>query len=64
MLEYLLQLQYEVLGQHIMGFLEMIDIIQFENAAASRESQHLLKAILPYCPAIAVSDTSGCFFEP
>ena len=48
---------FEVLGQSMLGFLEIIDIIQFENAAASHESQHLLREILPYClPIVVKSD--------
>ena len=59
MLEYLIQLPFEVLGQSMLGFLELIDIIQWENAAASHESQHFLREILPYCPPIVVkSDES------
>ena len=54
MLEYILQLPFEALGLSMLGFLELIDIIQFENAAASHESQHLLRGILPYRPAIVV----------
>ena len=57
MLEYLIQLPYEALGQKMLGFLELIDIIQLENAAASQKSQQLLRAILPYCPPIVVSDS-------
>ena len=57
MLEYLIQLPYEALGQKMLGFLEVIDIIQLENAAASQESQQLLRAILPYCSPIVVSDS-------
>ena len=49
MLEYLIQLPYDFLGQSMLGFLDLIDIIQFENASTSHESQQLLKAILPYC---------------
>ena len=54
MLKYIIQLPFEVLGQSMLGFLELIDIIQFEKAATSHESQQLLRAILPYCPAIVV----------
>ena len=54
MLKYLIQLPLEVLGQNMLVFLELINIIQWENAAASHESQQLLKAILPYCPPLAV----------
>ena len=43
----------ETLGQSMMGYLALKDIVRFENAAASHESQQLLRAILPYCPAIA-----------
>ena len=57
MLEYLIQLPYEALGQKMLGFLELIDIIQWEKAAASQESHQLLRAILPYCPLIVVSDS-------
>ena len=57
MLEYLSQLPYEALGQKMLGFLELSDIIQWENAAASYESQQLLRAILPYSPPIVVSDS-------
>ena len=57
MLEYLCQLPYEALGQKMFSFLELIDIIQFENAATSQESQQLLRAILPYCTTIVVSDS-------
>ena len=56
MLEYLIQLPYDYLGQSMLGFLDLIDIIQFENASTSHESQQLLKAILPYCPPIVLSD--------
>ena len=47
MLEYLIQLPYDYLGQSMLGFLDLIDIIQFENASTSHESQQLLKALLP-----------------
>ena len=36
----------------MLGYLELIDIIQWENAAASHKSQQLLKEILAYCPPI------------
>ena len=55
MLKYLTQLPCETLGPNILGFLELIDIIQWENAAASQKSEQLLRAILPYCPPIIVS---------
>ena len=61
MLEYLIQLPCEVLGQSVLGFLDMVDIIQLENAAASQESQQLLREILPYCPPIALSDAWNNF---
>ena len=47
----------ETMGPNILGFLELIDIIQWENAAAGQKSQQLLRAILPYCPPIMVSDS-------
>ena len=43
----------ETLGQSMLGYLALKDIVRFENAAASHESQQLLRAILPYCPPIA-----------
>ena len=52
--EYLIQLPCEVFGHNMLGFLELIDIILFEKAAASHESQQLLKSILPYSPPFAV----------
>ena len=55
MFEYLTQIPCEVLGEKMFGFLELIDIIQLENAAASQKSQQLLRAILPYCPPIITS---------
>ena len=55
MLDYLLQLSFEVLGQNVLVFLELVDIVRFENAAASHKSQQLLRAILPYCSYIAVT---------
>ena len=55
MLDYLLQLSFEVLGQNVLAFLELVDIVRFENAAASHKSQQLLRAILPYCSYIAVT---------
>ena len=57
MLQFLYQLPCETLGHNMLGFLELVDIIQFEKAAASQESQQLLRAILPYCPPIVVSDS-------
>ena len=54
MLEYIIKLPCEVLGHNMLGFLDLTDIIQFENAAASHESQQLLKSILPYSPPIVV----------
>ena len=56
MLEYLTQLPCETLGPNIFCFLELIDIMQWEKAAASQKSQ-LLRSILPYCPPIVVSDS-------
>ena len=55
MLEYLIQLPCEVLGPSMLGFLELVDIIQFENAAASHESQQLLRSILPFSPPILMA---------
>ena len=55
MLEYLIKLPSEFLGQNMIGFLEMIDIIQLENAASSHESKQLLQAVLPYCPPIVLT---------
>ena len=57
MLEYLIQLPCDYLGQNVLGFLDLIDIIQFENAVTSHKSQKLLKAILPYCPSMVLSDS-------
>ena len=37
MLEYLIHLPYNLLGHSILGFLELIDLIQYENAAASHK---------------------------
>ena len=54
MLEYLVLLPCDVLGHSVFGFLELIDIIQWENAGASHKSQQLLRAILPYCPPTVV----------
>ena len=45
MLEYLIQLPSETLGHNVLGFLEVIDLIQLENAAASSKSQQLLKTL-------------------
>ena len=56
MLKYLLKIPIDVLGQNVLGFLDLIDIIQWENAAASRTSQQLVREILPYCPPIMVSE--------
>lgn len=63
MLEYLIQLPYEVLGQNMLVYLELIDIIQFESAAASHESQQLLKSILLYCPPIVVTPLDTFHFN-
>ena len=57
MLEYLIQLPCDYLGQNVLGFLDLIDIIQLENGATSHKSQKLLKAIFPYCPPIRLSDS-------
>ena len=57
MLEYLIQLPCDYLGQNVLGFLDLIDIIQFENAITSHKSQKLLKAIFPYCPSVLLSDS-------
>ncbi len=59
MLEFLVWLPPEALGQRMLDFLELRDIIQLENAASDHKSQQLLKAILPYCPPIVVSDSWG-----
>ena len=52
MLKYLLKIPIDVLGHNLLGFLNLIDILQWENASASRTSQQFLRAILPYCPPI------------
>ena len=57
MLEFLVCLPPEALGQRMLDFLELRDIIQLENAATNHKSQQLLKAILPYCPPIVFSDS-------
>lgn len=56
MLKYLLKIPIDVLGHNLLGFLNLIDILQWENASASRTSQQFLRAILPYCPPIMVTD--------
>ena len=55
MLDYIIQLPCEVMGYNVLGFLELIDIIQFENAAAGHKSQQLLRTIFPHCPPIMVT---------
>ena len=55
MLEYLILLPCEVLGYNMLGYLELIDIIQLERAASSHKWQSLLRAILHYCPAVILS---------
>ena len=57
MLEYLIQLPCDYLGQNVLEFLGLIDIIQLENAVTSHKSQKLLISILPYCPPIMLSDS-------
>ena len=57
MLEYLVHLPYDLLGQNILRGLDLIDIIQFENAATSHKSRKLLREVLPYCPPIVFSDS-------
>ena len=52
MLEYLIQLPYETMGQNMLGYLELVDIIQLEKALASHKWRHLLQSIIPYCPPI------------
>ena len=52
MLECFNQLPCEVLGHNMLGYLEIIDIIQLERAASSHKWQPLLTSILPYCPPI------------
>lgn len=54
MLQYLIQLPCDSVGQSMLGFLDINDIIKFENAASSRDSQQLLRAIIPYCPPIVI----------
>ena len=56
MLENLIMLPCEVLGHHVLGFLELIDIIQLENASFSHKSQQLLRTILPFSPHIILLD--------
>ena len=63
MLEYLIQLPSETLGHNVLGFLDMVDIIQLENAAASKKSQQVLKTILPYCPPILLESAKGFIFN-
>ena len=63
MLEYLIQIPSETLGHNILGFLDMVDIIQLENAAASKKSQQVLKSILPYCPPILLESAKGFVFN-
>ena len=57
MIEYLYQLPCNVLGHSMLGYLDLIDIIQFENAAASHQSQKFLRSILPYSPPTRLSET-------
>ena len=54
MLEYLIHLPCEMLGQNMLGFLMLRDIIQFENAVTSCKSQQLLREILPYSSPIHI----------
>ena len=59
MLDYLIQLPTETLGQKLLLFLELIDIVQLEKATASHESQQLLRSILPYFPPIDIPRIYG-----
>ena len=61
MLEYLIQFPSETLGYNVLGFLDMIDIIQLENASASKKA--ILKTILPYCPPILLESAKGFIFN-
>ena len=54
MLKYLVKLPTEILGENILGYLDLGDIVGLENAAASKNSQQLLKTTLPYCPPFVV----------
>ena len=54
MLEYLIQLSAETLGQNMLGYLELIDIIRLENAASSHKSQQLVKEMLLCCPPLSL----------
>ena len=58
MLQYLVHLPYEAFGEFMLGFLDLIDIVQLEKAAANHEAQKLLKGILPYCPDVVIPDRS------
>ena len=62
MLEYLTKLPSQILGHNVLGYLELIDIIQWENAGASHESQQLLREILRYCPPIVLFNASQKYY--
>ena len=62
MLEYLTKSPSQILGHNVLGYLELIDIIQWENAGASHESQQLLREILRYCPPIVLFNASQKYY--
>ena len=64
MLEYLIQLPYETMGQNMLGYLELIDIIQFEKAASlialSERGLPLEELDIPWIPILSAVIAAQC----
>ena len=64
MLEYLIQLPYETMGQNMLGYLELIDIIQFEKAASlialSERGLPLEELDIPWIPIRSAEIAAQC----
>ena len=54
MLEYIKNLPVEILGRHVLGYLDVKDLVWLERASTSRTSRQLFLQAAPHCPAVSI----------
>ena len=56
MCDILEHLPIDVVGRHVLGCLNIKDLVMFERAAASKKSRQCLLQLIPYCPSVEIGE--------
>ena len=54
MIQFLKFIPAQLLGQFVLGFLELSDLVQLDRSTCCRDSQDLINTIFPWCPSLVL----------